>query len=402
MRLMKGIALLITILTVLILVGCNNAKTNSQVDTATQLEENEDTETASTTLSNQTGQPDSITDSSTGIQSDNSSDHTETYDDETHKEIKYEKMSFSIGSYHIVSHTSSGNIETFECEIDKGKGYSWTKPHITITVRAIEKNDFPDTKSIVAYLSDRYPNYDKITIYNNIIDDSGIISFYVVSEGDERKYIVYFEDASYLIESANDEIYLLSSYKNYPSEYYEIFNQKVECANSNITNVIETVTYNEDECAKAEFVITQGKGGAKYFADLIRDEGLYYHFTIKDENDKQLLKLNTIGEFTDILEILDVNMDGYADIQILGEPGTLNNSYDLYVWDENDLNFVKVKCDEMLSEFEVHDGYLLNWQRDGADSGVVQKLIWKDNNTLIKESEEQYKADDEALPDDEY
>lgn len=362
-------------MTVLVLVGCNNEIINSHIDKAIQL---------------QPDQPNSITSSPTSIRFGNSSNLVKTYEDETYKNIKFENLSFNIGSYHVVSDTSSGNIKTFMCEIDKGEGYSWTKTHMTIIVRSIEKKDFLDTKSMVAYISDMYPNYDKIKIYNNVTDDSGIINLYIVSEGDQMKYIVYYEDASYLIESDVDEVYLL---KNYPSEYYEMHNQKIECVNSNITNVIETITYNKNEFVKAEYVITQGKGGTKYSAELGRDEEYQYNFTLRDEKDSQLLTLYTYGEFDEVIKILDVNIDGYADIQFLNEPGTMNNSYDLYVWDENIQNFVKVRCDEMLSNFEVHNGYLKNWQKGSANSGVIQKLVWKNNYTLIKESEESYNVD---------
>jgi hypothetical protein len=82
-------------------------------------------------------------------------------------------------------------------------------------------------------------------------------------------------------------------------------------------------------------------------------------------------------------------MDGYADIQFLEEPGAINNSYKLYVWDDFERNFAKVKYDGMLSYFEVHDGYLECWGKNDANSGVIEKLVWEGNN-LIKESEENY------------
>ena len=107
------------------------------------------------------------------------------------------------------------------------------------------------------------------------------------------------------------------------------------------------------------------------------------------------MKLNTqASSFNEdmVIKFLDVNMDGYADIQLLEEEGVKNNSYALYVWDDSDMTFVKVRCDEMLSYFEVHDGYLVNWVKEDSRSGIIQKLIW-DKNTLIKESEEQYQAD---------
>lgn len=377
----------------LTLIACNNTTTNSSIDTASRLEDkNTDIETETT---KQPDQPNSLVNSPTSLQSGNSSNYVQTYEDETHKNIKYEKLSFHIRSYHIVSYTKSDNIDTYKCEIDKGEEDYWEKNQMTITVRTLEKQDFSDSKGMVAYLFDQYPNSYRVQVYNNITDNSGITSLYIVYEEEQKeqiqyKYIVCFEDAYYLIESDVDDIYIL---KKYPSEYYEVENQKVECANANITNVNGTITYNKNKVEKAEYIIVQGKGGAKYSAELSRDKEYNIHFTLKNEKGKQLLKLTTYGEFSDAIYFLDLNMDGYADIQFLNEPGAMNNRYDLYVWDENVQNFVKVKCDEMLSYIEVYDGYIKNWQRQSADSGAIQILVWKDSNTLIKKSEEPYKAD---------
>lgn len=388
LKIMKRIPVGIIIMAVLMLVGCNNVITNSQVNTTPRLEDkNRDIEMAAVIHPDQSN---SRTSSPMGIQSSNLSNYVKTYKDKTHKNIKYEKLSFNIGSYHIVSITSSDNTETFNCKIDKGEGYSWTKTHMTVTVRAIEKQDFLDSEKGEEHLCNMYPNYDKIRIYNNVTDNSGIISLYIVSEGDQTKYVVFYKDAYYLIESDVDEIYLL---KTYPSEYYEMKNLKIKCANSNITHVNETISYNKNKFKKAEYVITQGKGGAKYSAELSRDEEYQYHFTLKNEKDKKLLILSTYGEFDEVIKILDVNMDGYADIQFLKQSGTMNNSYVLYVWDNSAKNFVKVKCKEILSYFEVHNGYLINWQKESGNSGGIQKLVWKNMNTLIKASEEPYHAD---------
>ena len=378
---MKRIVLGLIIIAVLTLNGCNNIVTNSQFNTTTGVEEtNEVTETPVTKQSDQSDNPTSSPEN-----------YVKKYDDETHKEIQYGKLLFNIGSYHIVSDTSSDRIKTFKCEIDKGEGYSWTKTHMTIIVQAIEKQDFSDMKSIVSYLSGMFPNYEKIKIYSKVTDDSGIISLYIVAEGEQTKYVVCYKDSCYLIESDVDEIYLL---KNNPLEYYEVNNQKIECAKSFITNINETISYNKNEFEKAEYNIIQGKDGIKYSAELSYDNKEYlYNFTLKNEKGENLLILSTHGEFNDIIKFLDVNMDGYIDIQFLNQAGAMNNSYNLYIWDDSVKNFIKVKCDEMLSYFEVHDGYLQNWQKESANSGVIQKLVWKNKNTLIKESEEIYNAD---------
>lgn len=361
---MKRIVLGIIIIAVLMLVGCNKEVKHSPT---------------SSQSSSPTNSP---------------SNFVKTYKDETHKQIQYGKLSFNVGVFHIVSHTRSDNTEIFKCEIDKGE----TRPeiHMTIKVREIEKKDFPDTKSIVSYLSDMSPNYEKIRIYNNVTDDSGIISLYSVTGGNLTNYVVCYRNVCYFIQSDYSilEVYL---FKNNPKANYEVNKLKIECANSFTTNVNETIYYNKNKFEKAKYDIIQGKGGTKYSAELSFDNKEYINnFTLKSEKGENLLTLSTeaSGFNKDIaIKFLDVNMDGYADIQFLEEEGTMNNSYALYVWDDSAKNFIKVKCDERLSHFEVHDGYLRNWQKESANSGVVQKLVWKNKNTLTKESEEPYHAD---------
>lgn len=370
---MKKIALGTIIIAVLMLVGCSDRVTNSQIDS--------------------TGSPISTSSSSpTNSPTSNPSNYVKTYKDETHKQIQYGKLSFNIGVFHIVSQTSSDNTEIFTCEIDKGE----TRPetHMTIKIKEIEKKDFPDTKSI-SYLSGMSPNYEKIRIYSNVTDDSGIISLYSVTGGGLTKYIVCYKDACYLIESdySNLEVYL---FKNNPTANFEVNNLKIECANSFMTNVNETIYYKKNKFEKAIYDVIQCKGGTRYFAELsFNNEEYVNNFMLKNEKGENLLTLSAeaSGYNEDIaIKFLDANMDGYVDIQFLEEEGTMNNSYALYVWDDSTKNFVKAKFDEILSHFEVHDGYLKNWVKESANSGVIQKLVWKNKNTLIKESEEPYKA----------
>lgn len=363
---MKKLVLATITIVILMSVGCSDGVINSQID-------------------------------STGSQiitlSSSPSNDVKTYNDETHKQIKYSKLSFNIGVFHIVSQKSSDNIEIFTCEIDKGE----TRPesHMTIKIKEIEKKDFHNTKNLVSKLNDMTPNYEKIRIYSNITDDSGIISLYSVTGGGLTKYIVQYKDDCYFIESdySNLEVYL---FKNNPKTNFEVNNLKIECANSFMTNVNEAIYYKKNKFEKAIYDVIQGKDGIRYSAELrFNNEEYANHFMLKNEKGKNLLTLSTeaSGYSKDIsIKFVDANMDGYVDIQFLEEEGTMNNSYALYVWDDATKNFIKVKFDEILSHVEVHDGYLKNWVKESANSGVIQKLVWKNKNTLIKKSEESYRA----------
>lgn len=384
---MKRIALGIIIIAVLMLVGCNKVVTHRQIDTSNGVgEKKENSETGTIKQPDPSSTPISTL-ISTPISSPSisPSNYVKTYEDETHKEIQYGKMSFNIGLNHIVSVTHSDNTETFMCESDKGKVQPET--HMTITVRAIQKQDFLNTESIISYLSDISPNYEKIMIYNNVTDDSGIINLYSVTGGRLTNYVVCYREACYLIESDSSGLDAYLFKKLLIKANYVGYKQKIECANSFTAFVNKTISYDAN---KVEYDIIQNKDGKKYSAGLIRDKEKKYIFTLKNEKGENLLTLSTFApNIEDIINILDVNMDGYADIQFLEQAGTMNNSYALYVWDDFAKNFVKAKCDEMLSYFEVHDGYLLNWAKKDGQSGVIQKLVW-DKNTLIKESEEHY------------
>jgi major membrane immunogen (membrane-anchored lipoprotein) len=373
---MKKITAGIIMIATLLLTGCGSAVTNKALDLS-----------GSSAVSSSSSLSDSRVDSSTSsLASRNSSDYAKTYENESHKDLRFGKLSVTFDDYHIVSDTRSNDAETFQCKINQGE--SLPETHMSIKIRAIEKQDFPNTESIVSYLGNMISDYEKISIYDNVTDASGIISLYCVTGGELTDYVVCYKDDCYLIQSDYSvlDVYL---FKSDPSPNYEIDRQKIKCAGSFTTNVNQAISYNKDEFQKSEYDIMQGKGGAKYTAELTRDEESQYHFTLKNEKAEKLLTLSTYGEFYDVIKILDVNMDGYADIRFLEEPGTFNNSYALYVWDASARNFVKVKCNEMLSEFDVHDGYLLNQQKADAGSGVTQKLVW-DKNALVKVSEEQY------------
>jgi len=70
--------------------------------------------------------------------------------------------------------------------------------------------DFADIQTIASYLKEMSPNYERIRIYDNVTDDSGITGLYSVTGKELTKYIVCYGDVCYLIESDYDilEVYL--------------------------------------------------------------------------------------------------------------------------------------------------------------------------------------------------
>ena len=108
-----------------------------------------------------------------------------------------------------------------------------------------------------------------------------------------------------------------------------------------------------------------------------------------DENLQSSVELD---ESVHQIDFQDVNMDGYKDV-VIGYGGALNQPHDLLVWDDStkSLNEVIYVGFDMLSYFEIYDGYLMCWGKDTASTGSVQKLVW-DGNSLVLESEERYET----------
>lgn len=179
-----------------------------------------------------------------------------------------------------------------------------------------------------------------------------------------------------------------------------MINEKIECAGSYITDVYSNISLDEENSLeKAEYKIVQGKDGTKYSAELKCDKEEYaYTFTVNNESGKNLLSLTTYASYYgDVFEILDLNMDGYADIKFLTSEGALNSVYDFYIWDAGVKEFIKAECDDELLfvDLEVVEGYLKLWSRNDASSGFIEKYEW-DGNRLVNVSVEEYYADDEA------
>jgi hypothetical protein len=134
------------------------------------------------------------------------------------------------------------------------------------------------------------------------------------------------------------------------------------------------------------------------FPDLINDP-LYKNnpnITFNEKYTVQLFNANsnilqTISLNYDVfagIAFEDLNCDGYIDI-VINTGGTINETHDLYVWNASSKNFVKVIYQgfDMLSWFEVHDGYVDNFIRGSSpDDSVKEKLVW-DGNVLTKVSE---------------
>jgi len=385
---MKQYKVVFIMIMLLILSGCNKSNIHNDITSGANSDEN--------LVGNPTSIP-SINPTMTSATSQSvtpvigSSDYIKTYKDETHKEINFGQRTIKLYNYHVVSDLRIDNINTFTCRINEGEDSVDNK--MTISVIPINKQEFKNTENIITYLSEIDPNYDHMYWYENVNDKSGITNLYYVSEDYVSKYVVCLGDEWYLIESNSSilENYLLDY--NVPEKNYEVWKQKIECADSNTTYVKEMLSEGENI---VKYSILQGKNGNRYTAEVKEDKDENCNFSLKNSQGDSLLNLTTSGsEVGEAISIFDINMDGYADIQFMEDEGPSNCTYQPYLWDSTANTFVKVKCKEPLtySDIEVHKGYLKCWGTNDSSSGVITKYVWGKNNTLIKKSEEKYHAD---------
>jgi len=101
------------------------------------------------------------------------------------------------------------------------------------------------------------------------------------------------------------------------------------------------------------------------------------------------------------IDFMDVNQDGYEDIVVV-TGGTMNEMKALFLWDELLEGFVRVQYEgfEMLSNFELHDGFIRNWVKESYYTRFMQTLIWN-GSILVLESEERYELGDDEIVVDE-
>ncbi|WP_313563662.1 XAC2610-related protein [Ruminiclostridium cellobioparum] len=370
---MKKIYLGIIVIFILTLVGCGKTAIQQRHD--------------------QSGDP---SDSPTVAENVGTSNVVKNYSDENHKVIEIGKLSVKLDTYHIVSETYNGSSYAIRYKEDKSPSDN-NSPVDTIIIREMKNLNLMDKKSIKSYLINMMPSFEDIKIYNNITDDSGVTYLSTISGGGKFYCIVNFGNISYLIDSnlRAIEYYIFNTLQNIA---YEEIKQNVECANSFSASIHEIIDY---ETETVKYDMTQGKNGKKYSAELSSGGDGRCNYTLKNDKDKNILNMTSgMGELSEVIRFIDVNLDGYADIQVLDQSGAMNSLYNLYIWDESVNNFVKVKCDADISYFEVNEGCLVTWQRSGADSGNQTVLAWKDNKTLVKVSEEEYHACDDLSDSD--
>lgn len=156
-----------------------------------------------------------------------------------------------------------------------------------------------------------------------------------------------------------------------------------ECSDGKLIEVYKDIHYQE-LCARYYF----GKE-REYWADyqlLPMDDGSYQmRFELFNQNDT-VQTLIWDSYFVKYPEFVDVNEDGYVDMNVVIDSVPAYDTVELYIWDEEKNCFQEVICEEQLAHIESKEGQLWNWTRYG-EGYVLQIFTWKDNE-LIKVSED--------------
>ncbi len=148
----------------------------------------------------------------------------------------------------------------------------------------------------------------------------------------------------------------------------------------------DTIFDEEQNIEYKEYVITHEKDGSSYKIHSIYT--LSQEIKIFDENGIEIQSIEVgFGDISE--EPKDVNFDGYTDI-VVRTGGTVNETHDLYIWDNETHSFVKVIYEgvEMLAWFTAYEGYVENFIRGYTpEESKKERLIWEGNRLIIDNNE---------------
>ena len=186
-----------------------------------------------------------------------------------------------------------------------------------------------------------------------------------------------------------------------PTNDEALYEEEIVCAESGIAYVHKAISSDGE---KVIYTVTQGKDQTTRVIEASVAESnshdWYYDYTLLVKGEEEVLQTLTGGTdnfvhsgYNVFIDFVDLNLDGYADMQLTVAEGTLNFVYEFYLWNPSSKTFEKVLCDEEILAigYEICDGYLKLWGRNDASSGVMYILRW-DGNRLILESQEKWEV----------
>lgn len=287
------------------------------------------------------------------------------------KIIEYGKIFIEFSDYHITSYTENKNSAVFKLKLDDTNTYS--DEEITFKITESNKSSFESTENMVAYAKEVYTAYDNLKVFYNIIDDYGVTAYYQVEKDGKAYYLVFYTDKAYEIESTSSLIgtEITSSFHE-PS--YEQVNEDILSENLVLANVKREYRYFEN---RAKIEIFQSKSKEKIIVEVGTVEN-EHTIEVKNPDGKVLVSSQLYGDnfYRLFVQVLDLNGDDYVDLQILKTQGTRNNEYDLYIYNEDMNDFIKIDIgNHLLSNIEIRDGYIYNYTNDSPDIGEGEYFL---------------------------
>ncbi len=156
---------------------------------------------------------------------------------------------------------------------------------------------------------------------------------------------------------------------------------------------IEEIEYTEFENG-ARINFTQNVSKEKFTVDIKTVE---YEHTIEVKNSDCEILINSqlFGNnfYPDFVKVLDLNVDGYLDLQIMHGQGTRNNDYKLYIYNAGTNDFIKIDSDNyLLSTVEVRNGYIYNWTNETPEIRYPEYFLIE-GNKLVKKGGGEYEEE---------
>ncbi len=260
-------------------------------------------------------------------------------------------------------------------------------------------------------VQEKYSKYTRMTEYDFLElkgdDEIGALwGMYDFTENETSKHVLLYDKYKCIIEY-DTEVFLGVEYKNVSKNrtYIQYFENK------DLYAIKQSVRYNESGDMEyngfdiykeySEYVQTFYSDAPDYVGE-IEPEGYgdwNAKFTVKENNSRKEIFATEEGELdlanfgAGSVSFLDVNNDGHIDIDV-STGGTMNMTHNLYLgnWDTGTFELVEFEGFDMLSFYEVKDGYIENYVRESASGGINQILVWN-GNKLVLESEEVYQAE---------
>ena len=307
------------------------------------------------------------------------------------KRITFGQAQIDLEYYDVVKEERSKDSATFLCELDHPSEIANPEFVVEIQRSSMDIDSYEDAKRFF----DGCISYSAVEMYSGMEELTGMTKLYAAYEGKITYCVAVYPGEMYLIRSDGQRIQwdmLYNKDRDFLEKIYKI--KEIECAEGKTVKVTEEISYPDKEAHYELYV--EGKETADYsLQHKIEGTSGYYRNTVTVYDSEGLL-LQTFNwesrHASDYLTFMDLNLDGYADLQTVTDKGTSDDAHELYTWQETEQRFEKVECEGVLADIAVRGDRIWNWIRH-IPGYVVEVYRWE-GNKLIMESQEYIEPDE--------